>query len=137
MGKNKDYANNAIPDDDLMNEFDNIEIPEVVDLPDISDNSESNDAETPMKSDYEPSADGIVNEWWTLFTSQLNEEMNATTGSRDKTICRIDSEIVNTFDELDILGARRHQMINAILRSFITLNLQELKQHRRIKKTLL
>lgn len=73
---------------------------------------------------------------WTSFMSEL-KSYDPTKRSRDeRLVCRIDRDICETIDDIEILGCSRPDIVSAIVRTFFKRHLSRLMELRRVKKSM-
>lgn len=75
------------------------------------------------------------NSWWEKFEADINDNKSRARGQR--VFCKLDSDLGYTLDECKIGGASRSDMVNSIVRTFITGHIEQFKANRKSKKTLL
>lgn len=73
---------------------------------------------------------------WTSFMSEL-KSYDPTKRSRDeRLVCRIDRDICETIDDIEILGCSRPNIVSAIVRTFFKRHLSRLMELRCVKKSM-
>lgn len=115
------------------------------DIKKYSDNSDDTNLSEELDSSQEEnssesSKDDDVNKYdvdfWESFMCNVTIEIASGT-NKTKRYFRIDEKIAMALDECNISGATREMKVNAILKTFIQLHLEELKKCRETKKSYL
>lgn len=102
----------------------------ISDMPDMSDETQEISAPAIIESD----------EWSTfmsLMLSPKSESESLRSERRNGITCKIDTQLAFTLDECKIGASNRTEMINNILRAFITSNIDKLKELRKQRNSLL
>ena len=118
--------------DSILDEFD--DMPGLEDeLDDISIVRDENTAETAKPELHSDEGD----ELWIKFIETLSEKKESTLPIENKKLCRIEADIADTLDDINIDKASRTELVNAILKAFILTNLDRLASFRKVRRTLL
>ena len=107
-----------------------IEDPEI--LAGISKNASAVTEQSELKPDF-PDKTGNLS--WDSFMNHLDRP--ATADYREsRHVCKLDKELSDTLDELNIKGKSRSDLVNAIVRTFLDVHLDRMSEYRQERKSL-
>lgn len=108
-------------------------------LADLKEQSSASSDKKPEIPTKEINTDTIgVEEQWNRFMTNLDEsEKRASVDREERLVSKLDRDIADSLDDLNIGGHCRSHLVNAIVRTFFDYHLPKLAGFRRRKRSLL
>lgn len=75
-------------------------------------------------------------EEWTSFMTELKSYDPTKRSREERLVCRIDRDLSESIDDIEIFGYSRPDIVSAIVRTFFKRHLSKLMEMRRIKKSI-
>ena len=110
----------------------NVEAVEIMPLESVQETSAMSEE---SKADSASETENISDRLWNRFEKELGNMPSVDKSQR--VFCRLDPDLAYTLDECRINNMPRTDMVNAIVRVFVTEYIERFKAARRLKKTLL